>query len=239
MTNSVRREARLAAYGVLAGVAGGQAAADIQVYEGDPIPIEGNAINLSMGDIDFTFAAQIGGQNGLSVNTAWSCCSWYYNTWTSFCNSSIIRSSAVEYSSFNLDLSCLSGMSSMAIGEKGDTVNGGNSCYSNTFICEESTEYWTDCFSSGSSTTGTCDQKRRFYVGFTANDDGSGVFGWMLIEGTGSDLAITRWAYESSGASIEIGEEPAPKCNADINGDGKVDGADLGLLLSAWGDCEE
>ena len=59
----------------------------------------------------------------------------------------------------------------------------------------------------------------------------------MLFRSTGSDLAITRWAYESSGASIEIGEEPAPKCNADINGDGKVDGADLGLLLSAWGDA--
>ena len=25
--------------------------------------------------------------------------------------------------------------------------------------------------------------------------------------------------------------------SADINGDGSVDGADLGLLLSAWGDC--
>ena len=33
------------------------------------------------------------------------------------------------------------------------------------------------------------------------------------------------------------GEPPAPECAGDFNNDGKIDGADFGLLLSAWGAC--
>ncbi|MFM1833486.1 MAG: hypothetical protein RLZZ461_1802, partial [Planctomycetota bacterium] len=30
---------------------------------------------------------------------------------------------------------------------------------------------------------------------------------------------------------------PCPGCDADLNGDGTVSGADVGLLLSVWGVC--
>jgi hypothetical protein len=30
---------------------------------------------------------------------------------------------------------------------------------------------------------------------------------------------------------------PAPACPSDLNDDGQVDGADLGILLGAWGPC--
>ncbi|MCH2161661.1 MAG: hypothetical protein MK085_07275 [Phycisphaerales bacterium] len=35
------------------------------------------------------------------------------------------------------------------------------------------------------------------------------------------------------------GEPPAPECAGDFNNDGKIDGADFGLLLSAWGACPD
>jgi hypothetical protein len=41
-------------------------------------------------------------------------------------------------------------------------------------------------------------------------------------------------ALHATGFSV-IGELPAPTCPADLTGDGVVDGADLGLVLTAWG----
>lgn len=34
-------------------------------------------------------------------------------------------------------------------------------------------------------------------------------------------------------------EDPAPACPADLNGDGSVNGQDLGILLGAWGTCAD
>jgi len=42
---------------------------------------------------------------------------------------------------------------------------------------------------------------------------------------------IDMGAFEFPAAS------PVPTCPGDVNGDGLVDGADLGLLLGAWGTC--
>ena len=38
-------------------------------------------------------------------------------------------------------------------------------------------------------------------------------------------------------AAIASWEEPACRCTGDFNGDGNVDGSDMGLLLSQWGPC--
>jgi hypothetical protein len=53
-----------------------------------------------------------------------------------------------------------------------------------------------------------------------------------------------RWAnnYNKAfdGPNWAIVQVPAPKpCVADLNNDGVVDGADLGLLLAAWGPCNQ
>jgi hypothetical protein len=84
---------------------------------------------------------------------------------------------------------------------------------------------WIDYFSSASS----------------PNDRTSG---WRDCDEDGDlDLVVTVRLFFGSG-SMEyrpmwfenIGyEKPAPPIAADINGDGRVDGADLGLLLVAWG----
>jgi hypothetical protein len=47
--------------------------------------------------------------------------------------------------------------------------------------------------------------------------------------GTGSGAA--------SGTLTISGPTPPPVCPADLNNDGQVNGADLGLLLGAWGPC--
>ena len=44
-------------------------------------------------------------------------------------------------------------------------------------------------------------------------------------------------AWTDDGGNTEL-IECAPICETDLNGDGVIDGADLTLLLSSWGDCE-
>lgn len=43
--------------------------------------------------------------------------------------------------------------------------------------------------------------------------------------------------YLTRTITVDLGESSDSSCGADINGDGEVDGADLGLLLGAWGVC--
>ncbi len=68
-------------------------------------------------------------------------------------------------------------------------------------------------------------------------------FAWRDMDSDGdSDLVVefrwqdaTGWHYKR-GWFENIGfEKPAPPVAADLNGDGQVNGADLGLLLVAWG----
>ena len=59
--------------------------------------------------------------------------------------------------------------------------------------------------------------------------------------GSSANRRIVAWAFEDSGGPITIGdrgEKPITCQQADLNGDGKVDAADLGLMLGFWGDCE-
>ena len=75
-------------------------------------------------------------------------------------------------------------------------------------------------------------------MGFTALTDGTPVFGWIQMDGSGwGTLEITTWAYDDSGAPIVVGALPPEPCAGDLNDDGLVDSADLGLLLTAWGSC--
>jgi len=69
--------------------------------------------------------------------------------------------------------------------------------------------------------------------------------GWRDIDVDGDLDLIAEAALEYQGVSGYFGldiwfentgyEKPAPPIAADLNRDGKVDGADLGMLLVAWG----
>lgn len=72
---------------------------------------------------------------------------------------------------------------------------------------------------------------------------GTNISGWRDMDGDG-DLDYLARLYVAEGASSftmqiwfeNIGfEKPAPPVAADLNRDGQVDGADLGMLLIAWG----
>lgn len=58
------------------------------------------------------------------------------------------------------------------------------------------------------------------------------------VSGDGIVSVVFQGAGTQAVSNIEFAE-PAPSCNetcaGDLNGDGAVDGADLGLLLAAWG----
>lgn len=243
MSVSNLRESRLAAYGLLAGVVGGSASADIQVYDGTPIELMDGVNQLEIGDFSFELNVQFTNFSTQNQSSFPTCCGYYTTTWGStYCSWKGNNSQGWRTSVFNLSANCGVGMSSLEFGAKGEVVDGANGCFDVSSICFSNSSFWQDCFDSSFSSDSNCGEQRRFYIGFSADNDGQTVFGWAQVDGIGDELSITRWAYQDSGDSIQIGEEDPPeppKCDADINGDGVVNAADLGLLLSAWGDCEE
>lgn len=72
-------------------------------------------------------------------------------------------------------------------------------------------------------TSGQTDEDRFFGV---IND--AGVHS-IKVSNTSGGIELDHLQYGTPGA--------CPPASADINGDGSVDGADLGLLLGAWGAC--
>ena len=55
--------------------------------------------------------------------------------------------------------------------------------------------------------------------------------------GTTYYVAVGGFNDGWTGSNVEIIPPTAPACPADLNNDGQVNGADLGLLLGAWGPC--
>ncbi|MFM7798836.1 MAG: hypothetical protein ACKPBA_07610 [Planctomycetota bacterium] len=55
--------------------------------------------------------------------------------------------------------------------------------------------------------------------------------------GTTYYVAVGGYDAGWTGSNVEIIPPTAPACPADLNNDGVVNGADLGLLLGAWGPC--
>lgn len=232
---------RLAAYGALA--AGALAAgthADVQVYEGPPIPLDtgGGTTTLSLAGVDFDLLAGEGSFSVFSSSLFIQCCSYVSSKGGSYCAFSATVGFVNQASGKSLLFSsCGSDLASIAFQAFGDPVGGGG-CYAATFVCASSFFSSQTCDGGTQFTDQSCSEQAVQYAGFTFMASGSVYQGWARIEGTPGDYEITRWAFEDDGGDITIGQEPAPKCDADINGDGKVDASDLGLLLGAWGDCQ-
>jgi len=55
--------------------------------------------------------------------------------------------------------------------------------------------------------------------------------------GTTYYIAVGGYDAAWTGSNVEIVPPAPPACPADLNNDGQVNGADLGLLLGAWGVC--
>ena len=77
----------------------------------------------------------------------------------------------------------------------------------------------------------SCPVRRRCQLAYaraaaqSISDDGTVICGWGY-EGL--------FFFQDAWVAILKGGEPEP-CPGDLNGDGRVDGGDLGLLLSVWG----
>ena len=243
MNDSITRMNRLAAYAALA--AGGvttAAQADIQIYEGKPIPLDvtGGITTLSMGGVEFGILAQESSFSNQMQSSFLNCCGNSTTTWgATFCTDYRTTGFQSVTQAFSLNLAgCGTDVASMIFQELGDAVGSGG-CVDNTFICANSFRSFRNCSGSSSTSSQGCLEDQVRYTGFTVTAGGNVYEGWAEIQTTGSgSYQITRWAYQDDGGDITVGEEPAAECRADINGDGKVDAADLGLLLGAWGDCE-
>ena len=169
------------------------------------------------------------------IKTVWGgvsyCVDWTFSTYGKFS----FRSEC--------DIACGDNANALFVGDQGEPVNAAvTGCSSETTVCTSSISNWTDCTDSGSVEFNNCDVRRRFYVGFQSDIGGEPVFGWIQVDTAGpTGLQITKWAYEDTGLEIALGEEPAPPspvCEPDLNGDGIVDAADMGILLGKWGPCD-
>lgn len=66
---------------------------------------------------------------------------------------------------------------------------------------------------------------------------------WKWVRGTGGSNATARWLHGSGGPVFQmlgegralVVEDDSPPCAGDLDGNGSVDGADLGILLGDWG----
>jgi hypothetical protein len=74
------------------------------------------------------------------------------------------------------------------------------------------------------------DISARWLAWFDADSDGDLDFGFEMYLSSPSTSVVKRVWCENIGY-----EKPAPPIAADINRDGRVDGADLGLVLVSWG----
>ncbi len=70
------------------------------------------------------------------------------------------------------------------------------------------------------------------------SDDGVLYFLANIRDGDGNDLNSDP-SFSLPLAFLRIDVAKAPDCPADLTGDGMVGGADLGVLLSEWGDCAD
>ena len=98
--------------------------------------------------------------------------------------------------------------------------------------------------------TGTADDDLRLAAGSPAIDagDASAVIGEYPLDWDGNPRAVNDPDVDDTGLSVlglavDAGAferqvaPPPPSCPGDLNGDGQINGADLGLLLGGWGGC--
>ncbi len=85
-------------------------------------------------------------------------------------------------------------------------------------------------------------QNPRWFIGVSGRSH-QYLAAWTWARGTGASNKTARWLHGSGGPVFQVlGEgralvvgDTTPPCPSDLDGDGQVDGADLGLLLGAWG----
>ena len=127
MSVSNLREVRLAAYGLLAGVVGGQASADIQMYDGKPIELMDGANVLAIGDFFFELNIQFTGFSTQFQSSFPTCCGYGSTSWGStYCTWEGTNSNGWATFVSSVSANCGNGMSSVEFGAKGDVVNGKN-----------------------------------------------------------------------------------------------------------------
>lgn len=237
MTTTARRS-RLGAYAATA-TAATIAHADIQVYDGPPITLETGPIGLDFGTTTQQFWCTRSGWESHFSSGDWVCCNYTQTSWgSSFCTWSTWQGFSEHRFIATLEIS-RGDLDRIQFLQHGDPVGRGGAALF-TSVCSSGHWQSAGCSNWSNFNWNDCDEPRSWYVGFTTTDWRSGMElrGWMLIEGSDStDLAITSWAYEDTGGSIDAGQTVADTCDGDLNGDDQVNSADLGLLTAAWGDC--
>lgn len=229
------RKHRLLTYLATAGVAPA-AVADIQVYDGPPIGIGwSGSVTLSLDEFQVELGAGRWSNTSFNGGEGWTTC-------CSFIDGQCVEYSQIYETTYRgskwLQLNCDSGLESVSITKLGAIVSGARGCFASTQVCSFSNRTLIACGDADSSGFDDCFRTRRFHVGFTALKDGTRVFGWIQIDGSGwGELEITNWAYDDSGSPIVVGALPPAPCAGDLNADAVVDSGDLGLLLTAWGSC--
>ena len=229
---------RLSAYVAVAGTVSA-AEADVQLYDGPPISLNGN-FSLELGGLNFQFDAFTRSSTTFFGGSWTFCCGYGGGKSSTYCT----NWAGSWYSTYlgwkDLRVDCGDDLQGVGFRQLGEVVGVQSQCGGDqTDLCSFSYFTRSECGDISYNQVTDCNDTRRFHVGFSLMQDGTEIFGWIQIEGPSYDLNITRWAYEDSGAPIIVGQQPAEPCIGNLNGDAVVDSADIGLLLSAWGSCQK
>ena len=237
---------RLARYAAMAaGTVTAGAQADVQGYFGPPIQLsssEYTLVTLEAGGVQFEAfqAVNVPFSGSIFSNLYTTCCD--FGKSGGCISTQTIGTQAVNSSSSAYLTSCVDAIRLQPYVAEGQQVDDaiftnsfcGASIYGGQFVVSN-----INCNSTDTTVNSSFEQ----FVALELVDPKTGetYFGWLEIDGTHDNRRIVAWAFEDSGGPITVGdrgEKPITCQQADLNGDGKVDAADLGLMLGFWGDCE-
>ena len=214
MRQTPERSSRLHLYSAIAaGAIAPQVSADIKVYSGPPIGVNG-LTNLQLEGLQFDIYLSVSVEGDSVGNNGNPCCSWSSSGCKQYGGSASYYGSTFEAVVAGRPWNADDPVAGVIFLDFGSVVSSPNQFSTRADGCQNNWRWWYYCGDGGESgTQSNCvwDQS-VYYVGFQAPDPDGGpkdtVNGWIELEydSDENNLVINRWAYEDDGGSIDVGE---------------------------------
>ena len=187
---AIDRSVRLSTYVTTAAAAVTSSAhSDIQVYDGPPIPVSIDNIQLDLAGLQIELGVATRTFSGSRSSGWWTCCS---STGGPSCAWSDYARQNSFYGTKILSFFAVDGLATVDFLPIGEAAQGLENVLDSTGACFFAYRNVQRCGEVESFVSGNCDDDRTMYLGFTADDDGTTRHGWIEIERSSNSYAITR-----------------------------------------------